>query len=129
MQLHERTGAAVIMPAVDIEAMNEHLAEIGQCVRWAPSPCWYWMVPAGTQLASAQRAGQHRAAAASTVFARLNPVENVWEFLRGNFLSHRVWETYEEIMQACRYAWNQLMQMPGGIASITRRSWAQPVIG
>jgi hypothetical protein len=22
-------------------------------------------------------------------------MENVWEFLRGNFLSHRVWDTYD----------------------------------
>ncbi len=52
----------------------------------------------------------------------LNPVENVWEFLRGNSLSHRVWETYEEIMEACRYAWNQLMQMPDRICQRRREN-------
>ena len=26
----------------------------------------------------------------------LNPVENVWEFMRANFLSHRFWETYDD---------------------------------
>jgi hypothetical protein len=25
----------------------------------------------------------------------LKPVENIWECLRGNFLSHRVWDIYE----------------------------------
>ena len=29
---------------------------------------------------------------------QLNPMENVWEFLRGNWLSHRVWDTYEAIL-------------------------------
>jgi transposase len=62
----------------------------------------------------------------------LNPVENVWEFLRGNLLSHRVWASYDDILEACRDAWNKLMQMPDRIASITRRPWAKyarPVIG
>lgn len=59
----------------------------------------------------------------------LNPVENVWEYLRANFLSHRVWDSYEAILEACRDAWNNLMQMPERIASITRRQWAQSVSG
>jgi len=57
----------------------------------------------------------------------LNPMENVWEFLRGNFLSHRVWDTYELILKACRDAWNKLMHTPEQIASLTQRSWAKPV--
>jgi len=28
----------------------------------------------------------------------LNPMENVWEFMRGNDLSHRVWDGYKAIM-------------------------------
>jgi hypothetical protein len=59
----------------------------------------------------------------------LNPVENVWEFLRANFLSHCVWDTYDEILDACSDAWNKLMQMPDRIASITRRPWAKLVAG
>ena len=27
-----------------------------------------------------------------------NPVEPIWEFLRANFLSHRVWDSYEAIV-------------------------------
>ena len=57
----------------------------------------------------------------------LNPVENVWAFIRANFLSHRVWQTYDDIVEACRNAWNKLMQMPDRIASITQRTWAKPV--
>jgi hypothetical protein len=36
----------------------------------------------------------------------LNPVENLWEFLRANFLSHRMWESYDAIVDACSAAWN-----------------------
>ena len=37
----------------------------------------------------------------------LNPVENIWEFLRQNELSNRVFETYEAIVDACCVAWNK----------------------
>ena len=59
----------------------------------------------------------------------LNPVENVWEFLRANLLSHRVWDTYDAILDACQDAWNKLMRSPERIASLTRRTWAKPVTG
>jgi hypothetical protein len=55
----------------------------------------------------------------------LNPVENLWEFLRANFLSHRVWDSYDAIVDACCSAWTTLMRMPERVASITTRTWAQ----
>ena len=33
-------------------------------------------------------------------------MENVWEYLRGNKLSARVWDSYEAIVEACAEAWN-----------------------
>ena len=53
------------------------------------------------------------------------PVENLREFLRQNLLSHRVWESYDDIVEACCDAWNWLMRMPDQIATITTRAWAQ----
>lgn len=54
----------------------------------------------------------------------LNPVEQVWQFLRANFLSNRVFETYDEIIQASCEAWNRLVALPGTITSISMRDWA-----
>ena len=56
-------------------------------------------------------------------------MENVWEYLRANFLSHQVWGVYDAILDACQGAWNSLMQMPNRIGSITRRPWARYVTG
>ena len=53
----------------------------------------------------------------------LNPVENVWQFLRQNHLSNRVFNTYTAIVDACCEAWNALMGQPERIQSITTRSW------
>ena len=54
----------------------------------------------------------------------LNPVENVWQFLRNNGLSNRVFRSYDEIVDHCCDAWNQLMEQPWRIRSIGRRPWA-----
>jgi putative transposase len=53
---------------------------------------------------------------------KLNPMENVWDFLRG--LSHTVWDTYEAIVEAGANAWRFLMDHPDRIRSIAHRSWA-----
>ena len=55
----------------------------------------------------------------------LNPVENVWAFLRANKLSNRVFASYNAIVQACCNAWNWLTQQPDRITAIGTRSWAQ----
>ena len=54
----------------------------------------------------------------------LNPIENVWEYLRGNQLSNTVYETYDEIVTACCNAWNFFADDPERVATITTRSWA-----
>jgi transposase len=54
----------------------------------------------------------------------LNPIENVWGYLRSNKLSNTVYETYEEILATCCDAWNFFANDPDRIASITARTWA-----
>ena len=121
------TGAAIIMPEVNVAAMNEHLGEISRRVSvgaiallvldgagWHPRV----KVPANIVLLPLP-----------PYAPELNPMENVWEFMRGNFLSHCVWDGYDAILEACCDACNKLMQMTERIASLTRRTWAKPVAG
>ena len=55
----------------------------------------------------------------------LNPQENVWQYLRQNQLANRVYDNYEDIVQACCKAWNDLMASPEQIQSIGNRAYAQ----
>ncbi len=57
----------------------------------------------------------------------LNPQENIWQFLRQNYLSNRVFETYQAIVDACCDAWNALISQPQQITSIATREWAKGV--
>ena len=57
----------------------------------------------------------------------LNPVENVWEFLRHNDLTNRVYANYKAIVDACCIAWNKLITAPARIRSIATRNSAKTV--
>jgi transposase len=54
----------------------------------------------------------------------LNPVENVWQFMRDNWLSNRVFTSHENILDHCCEAWNKLIDQPWRIMTIGRRTWA-----
>ena len=118
-------GAAVITPAANAAAMNAHLAEIGTQV-----------APGAHAVLLPDRAGWHRRGKRLRVLENitpldlppyspeLNPMETVWEFLRGNKLSGLVWDTYDAIVDACVSAWHLLIGDPERIRSIGSRSWA-----
>ena len=54
----------------------------------------------------------------------LNPVENIWQYLRQNWLSNRVFPTYGDILDAGCEAWSRLIDDPQRITSIGMRKWA-----
>ena len=119
------TGAAIIMPAVNSEAMNEHLVEIASQI-----------APGAHAILVCDGAGWHQTGGRLVVprnisllplppySPELNPMENVWDYLRGNMLSHIVWHSYSEIIQACANAWRFLLADPARIRSIATRDWA-----
>jgi transposase len=54
----------------------------------------------------------------------LNPTENIWQFLRENWLSNRVFKSYDDIIDHCCDAWNRLVDQPWRVMSIGTRDWA-----
>ena len=53
----------------------------------------------------------------------LNPMENVWAYLRGNKLSAGVWDNYDAILSACAVAWNWFISDADRVQSIGTRKW------
>ena len=123
------TGAALVLPYADKETMTLHLAEISRAV-----------APGAHAVIIIDGAGWHKPGARlklqdtiSTLTLppyspELNPQENIWQFLRQNYLSNRVFETHSAIVDACRAAWNTLIQQPERITSTASRDWAQQVV-
>jgi hypothetical protein len=54
----------------------------------------------------------------------INPVENVWQYMRDNWLSNRVFKSYDDLVDHCCEAWNKLVDQPWRIMSIGLRQWA-----
>ena len=120
-----RLGAGLVMPYANTEAMNKHLEEIAKAV-----------APGAHAVLVLDGAGWHGSQGLIVpenitllplppYSPELNPVENVWEYLRKNKLSNRLYQSYEDIVEACCEAWNSLMAMPEEIATIATRSWAK----
>jgi len=118
-------GAAIIMPAVNIEAMNEHLKEISSQVANGAHAVLVLDGAGWHQQGGDLRVPDNISLLPLPPYApELNPMENVWAYLRANKLCARVWDTYEAIVQACRDAWTFLVDDPGRIRSIGSREWA-----
>ena len=112
------------MPYANTDALNAHLAEIGRAVE-----------PGAHAVVMLDRAGWHTSLALEVPAnitlmplppraPELNPVENVWQFMRENWLSNRVFKNYDDILDHCCQAWNNLVSQPARIASIGTRKWA-----
>lgn len=54
----------------------------------------------------------------------LNPVERVWEYLKERYLSHRLLDDYDAIVDAACIAWNKLTTEAGRLTSLTWLPWA-----
>jgi hypothetical protein len=118
------TGAALIMPRADTEAMQKHLDEIAREV-----------AEGAHGLVILDQAGWHTTGKLNIpgnlslvplppASPELNAQENIWQYLRQTYLSNRVFETYAAILDACQDAWRRLMSETGRIASIATRKWA-----
>ena len=95
-------GAAIVMPEVNIAAMNEHLAEISRRVS-VGAIALLVLDGAGWHSSPRLEVPDNIALLPLPPYApELNPMENVWEFLRGNYLSHRVWDGCHTLMWVLR---------------------------
>ena len=117
-------GAALALPYADTEMMQLHLDEIARHVE-----------KGAHAVLLLDRAGWHTTGKLDmpknitpillpSRAPELNPVENVWQYLRQNWLSNRVFENYDAIIDAACHAWRNLIAQPETIKSIGMRNWA-----
>ena len=92
------TTAALVMPRADTSAMNAHLVEIAKAV--APGAhAVLVMDGAGWHGSSALRIPDNITIVMLPPYApELNPVENIWAYLRANRLAITVFDTYDDIV-------------------------------
>jgi transposase len=117
-------GAALMLPHCNTLAMNHHLAEISKAI-----------APGAHAALLVDQAGWHLShnlivppnitiVPLPPKCPELNPVENIWQFMRDNWLSNRVFQFYDNILDHCCYSWNKLVAYPWTIMSIGMLEWA-----
>ena len=117
-------GAGLVLPRCTTEAMALELAEISQAV-----------VPGAHAIVLLDQAGWHlstklKVPANITLVPlpakapELNPMENVWQFVRDIWLSNRIFTSYKDVLDHCCDAWNKLTNQPWSSMSIGLRDWA-----
>jgi transposase len=118
------TGAGLVLPRCNTSSMTLHLEEISQPV-----------TPGAHVVLLLDQAGWHLSGKLKIPVnitlmplppksPELNPAENIWQFMRDNWLSNRVFRSYYEILDHCCFAWNRLVNHPWTIMSIGLRDWA-----
>jgi hypothetical protein len=117
-------AAGLVLPRCNTEAMGLHLAEISAQV-----------APSGHAALLLDQAGWHMSShlvvppnitlvPLPPKCPELNPQENVWQFMRDNWLSNRVFTSYDNIVDHCCDTWNRLTEQPWRIMTLGLRDWA-----
>lgn len=120
----EGKAAGLVLPFCNTQTMNLHLAEIAQAV--APGAhAVLLMDQAGWHLTPKLEVPDNISIVPLPAKSpELNPQENVWQFMRDNWLSNRVFTSYDDIVDHCSHAWNKLVDQPWRIMSLGLRRWA-----
>jgi hypothetical protein len=118
------TGAALVLPFCNTEAMQLHLDEIATRVT-AGAHAILILDQAGWHGAKELKIPSNISILQLPPRApELNSQENIWQFMRQNWLSNRIFKSFDDIVDHCCYAWNTLIDQPWKIMSIAHRDWA-----
>ena len=120
----EGKAAGLVLPCRSTEAMALHRAVISAEV-----------APGRHAVLLADQAGWHTSAKLAVPgnitlvplpakCPEMNPQENAWQFMRENWLSNRIFTSYDNLVDHCCDAWNSLVEQPWRIMSLGLRDWA-----
>ncbi len=96
------TGAALVLPACNTEAMQLHLNEIATKVTLGAHAILILDQAGWHGAKDLQSSRQHlRSCRCPPRSPELNPQENIWQFMRANWLSNRVFEILRRHRRSC----------------------------
>ena len=117
-------GAAIASPWVNTEAMQEQVDEIARNVANGAHAVLIMDRAAWHATSKLVMPNNITPILLPSRAPELNPVENIWQYMRENWLSNRVFKSYDAIVEAICEAWNRLVALPDVIKSIGMREWA-----
>ena len=117
-------SSALIAPTVDTRYMNEHLRFISQ--EAAPGVHVVLVLDnAGWHTTPKLKVPDNITLLPLPPYSpELNPVERLWAYLKSHYLSNRVFEDYQAMLDVSTHAWNTLT--PDHFKSICSTQWLTP---
>jgi len=97
-------GEAIVVTNVGGQAMTEHLKAISQRIEQGhhgviimDQAAWHKVAQIPDNLSIIYLPAYS---------PELNPIENVWHYLKSHYISNRIFFNLEDIINACCHAWN-----------------------
>lgn len=123
------TGAteAIIAPFSNADVMREHLSLIS---KRTPDGRHAVVVMDGASWHQHHLADEFENLTISKLppySPELNPIEQVWQWLRQNELANRCFSGYEDIVDQCTRAWNSFINDTDRVTSLCSRDWINMV--
>lgn len=121
------TGAAIIISHANTEAMNLMMEEVSRTV--TPGAHAVMLIDgAGWHISDDLVVPPNITLVPLPPYSpELNAIERLWQFMRENILSHRLFIDLDAIFDACCRAWNQVIAETGRIRSTCGFPWALQV--
>ena len=119
-------AAGLVMPHLNTETVNTFLQEISTRIEDGVHAVLVW-----------DRAGYHTSGSLRVpdnitlmelppYSPELNPIENLWHYLRSHYWSLRVYRGYEELLSAAVDAWRKVCLVPELVRSICAAPYLEP---
>lgn len=119
------TGEALVCTHIGTASMNAFLAELAKAIP-EDRHAIVLMDQAGWHLSGTLAVPANITLVPLPPYSpELNPIERFWQHLKDRWLSNRVFETLDDVVQACCDAWNAALAKIGTVSSVCACSWAK----
>jgi transposase len=118
-------AVGLVMPYSNAKAMQHHLNEIAKAVPTARHAVIVMDRAAWHTTKKLTLPHNISLLHLPALSPELNPVEQVWNWLRQHHWANRVFENYDAIVHACCQAWNAFAALPKLVKSIGNRIWTR----
>jgi len=118
---------AIIAPFSNSDIMREHLALISQAT---PSDRYAVVIMDGASWHQHHLADEFNNLSIIKLppySPELNPVEQVWQWMRKNEIANRSFNGYDDIVEQCSKAWNHFREDRSRVTKMCDRGWINMV--
>lgn len=119
----ENKGAAIIMPVCNTDAMNIHLQEISLHVAEGAHAVLIMDGAAWHKSDNLIFPDNITPIILPAYSPELNPAECIWHYMRSHWLSSRIFEDVNDVIDACVDAWRRFIENPELIGSVCHAKW------